>query len=133
MIIKAWWRTYNFPAIITNCSNNFGPCQNKEKFIPKIITNIKNGRKVPVYGDGKNIRDWLYVEDHVDALIKLNRPNTSKTNFCVGGNNEIENLKLLKSIILLINNLTDNKLELNEVISFVKDRKGMIEGMQFPG
>merc|ERR1711991_1132181 len=69
MIIKAWWRTYNFPAIITNCSNNFGPCQTKEKFIPTIITKLLNGQKIPVHGNGKNIRDWLFVEKHVLYLL----------------------------------------------------------------
>ena len=124
MIIKAWWRTHNFPAIITNCSNNFGPCQNKEKFIPTIIIKILNGEKVPVYGDGKNIRDWLYVEDHINALISLQNSEIFQESFCIGGGNEIENLTLVQKICSLIGNILDTNLPFNEQVNFTTDRKG---------
>ena len=124
MIIKAWWRTYNFPAIITNCSNNFGPCQNKEKFIPMIITKMLNNKKVPVYGDGKNIRDWLYVEDHVNTLEALMKSEITKDAFCIGGNNEIENIVLLEKLTDALNELNGSSLNVKDVIEYVVDRKG---------
>ncbi len=124
MIIKAWWRTYNFPAIITNCSNNFGPCQNKEKFIPTIITKILNGEKVPVYGDGKNIRDWLYVEDHINALCAIMNSEIIQDSFCIGGNNEIQNIALLEGIMSAINEFNGLSLKMQDVIEYVSDRKG---------
>ena len=124
MIIKAWWRTYNFPAIITNCSNNFGPCQNKEKFIPTIITKIINGEKVPVYGDGKNVRDWLYVEDHVNSLIFLQNSNIQKESFCIGGLNELMNLDVIEQIIGLFNEKYQKTIVAGRLINFVQDRQG---------
>ena len=124
MIIKAWWRTYNFPAIITNCSNNFGPSQNKEKFIPTIITKLLNGEKVPVYGDGKNVRDWLYVEDHVDILTKLQNSNLSAKNYCIGGGIEISNLELVGEIHSIIKHENVEKSNIESFIRFVEDRKG---------
>lgn len=124
MIIKAWWRTYNFPAIITNCSNNFGPCQNKEKFIPTIITKLLNGEQIPLYGDGSNIRDWLYVEDHVNTLIFLQNSALSMDNFCIGGSNELSNTELVKIIVKLLNDKLGLNINLEKAINFVQDRKG---------
>ena len=124
MIIKAWWRTYNFPANITNCSNNFGPCQNKEKFIPTIITKILNGEKVPVYGDGKNVRDWLYVEDHINALCAIMNSEIVQESFCIGGNNEIRNIVVLEEIMAALNELNGLSLNVKDVIEYVVDRKG---------
>ena len=124
MIIKAWWRTYNFPAIITNCSNNFGPCQNKEKFIPTIITKILNNKKVPVYGDGKNVRDWLFVEDHINALEAIMNSDIIQDSFCIGGNNEIENIVLLEKILVALNEADSLSNKMQDVIEYVIDRKG---------
>ena len=124
MIIKAWWRTYNFPAIITNCSNNFGPCQNKEKFIPTVITKILNGEKVPVYGDGMNVRDWLYVEDHVCTLVSLVNSVLTKEQLCVGGRNEYTNIDLIKKIMSILELEAKIKIDTESSLLFVKDRKG---------
>ena len=73
LLVRSWFKTYNFPGIITNCSNNFGPYQNKEKLIPKIIKNIFDKVTIPIYGNGNNMRDWIFVEDHVSALIKIGK------------------------------------------------------------
>lgn len=125
-ILKSWARTYGFPAIITNCSNNFGPCQNKEKFIPTILKSLLSGQKIPVYGKGDNIRDWLYVENHVEVLKLLMEkwPNSSQQ-FCVGGGVELSNLELIQTIWSQVKNyglITSSSWE--EDVEFIIDRKG---------
>ena len=87
----AWYHTYSLPVIISNCSNNYGPWQYPEKLIPKIIFNALKGREIPIYGNGSNIRDWLFVEDHVDALILLSKFGKIGENYCIGGNGEKSN------------------------------------------
>ena len=91
-------QTYGLPTIITNCSNNFGPWQFPEKFIPTIILKSIKNEGIPIYGEGKNIRDWLFVEDHIDALILIAKNGKPELNYCIGGNNEITNLKLVNII-----------------------------------
>ena len=83
-LVKAWQVTYNLPTLITNCSNNFGPYQHPEKLIPLVITNILRNKKIPVYGDGKNVRDWLYVDDHADALLKVLERGKIGENYNIG-------------------------------------------------
>jgi len=129
-IVRAWHETYALPTIITNCSNNFGPYQFPEKLIPLTITNILQGKEIPVYGDGTNIRDWLFVEDHCSAIdIIVNEANPGST-YCIGGNNELRNIDLINQICELID---EDAKQLNidliydkssDLISFVDDRLG---------
>lgn len=117
-LVRAYYETYGLPMTITNCSNNFGPYQFPEKLIPLAITNILEGKKVPVYGDGLNVRDWLYVEDHCRAIdAVLTRGKVGET-YCVGGQtHDINNLSVVKKILLLMGKSED-------MIEFVKDRAG---------
>jgi len=115
--VKAYVNTYNLPAVITNCSNNFGPRQSSEKFIPKAITNLLRGQKVVVYGEGKEIRDWLYVQDHCEALIEVWKKGEIGENYNIGGGTELNNLAVVSKI------LTYMKKDYSD-IEFVKNRPG---------
>lgn len=124
-LTRAFHHTFKLPIIISNCSNNYGPDQHFEKLIPLTIKKIINNEKIPIYGDGKNIRDWIFVKDHVDAIDKIFHSNMLGETFNIGGNNEINNLDLVTKII----EITDAKLSRNpnssvNLISFVEDRKG---------
>ena len=124
-LTRSFFHTFKLPIIISNCSNNFGPDQHPEKLIPLTINNILNNQKIPIYGDGKNIRDWIFVKDHVDAIDKIFHNGEIGETYNVGGNNELNNLELVKKII----EITDQKLGRTpgtslDLISFVKDRKG---------
>jgi dTDP-glucose 4,6-dehydratase len=115
-LVRAYFHTYGFPGIITNCSNNYGPYQNKEKFIPKIIDNILVGKKIPVYGKGDNIRDWLYVEDHCDALNLVLEKGKFGETYNIGGDCEMTNIDIVMDITSLITGV--------DLITFVEDRLG---------
>ena len=115
--VKAYVNTHNLPAVITNCSNNFGPRQSSEKFIPKAITNLLRGQKVVVYGEGKEIRDWLYVQDHCEALIEVWKKGEIGENYNIGGGTELNNLAVVSKI------LTYMKKDYSD-IEFVKNRPG---------
>ena len=115
--VMAYHNTYGLPAIITNCSNNYGPRQNNEKMIPKIITNLLDDKKVPVYGKGEQIRDWLYVQDHCEALIKICNEGTIGEKYNLGGECEVRNIDLVKKIIGIMQ-------KDESMIEFVKDRPG---------
>ena len=117
-LVKSYFHTYKFPGIITNCSNNYGAYQHKEKLIPKIITNYLNGKKIPVYGKGENIRDWLYVEDHCDALNVVLEKGIPGETYNIGGDTEIRNIDIVEYII---EELGGNRWDL---IEYVKDRLG---------
>lgn len=115
--VKAYVNTHNLPAVITNCSNNFGPRQSSEKFIPKTITNLLRGQKVTVYGEGKEIRDWLYVQDHCEALIEVWKKGEIGQNYNIGGGTELNNLAVVSKILTYMKkNYSD--------IEFVKNRPG---------
>ncbi len=124
-LVRAYNKTYNLSTIISNCSNNYGPYQFPEKMIPLMILNALDGKELPVYGDGSNIRDWLYVEDHCDAIWKIvNNGNIGET-YNVGGENEWKNIDLLNFILEKLANITGEKLEnYKKLITFVKDRPG---------
>ena len=125
-IIKSWIRTYNFPAIIINSSNNFGPCQNDEKFIPTILRTLLCGRKVPVYGSGDNIRDWFYVKNHVEVLNRLmdEWPSTY-CQYCLGGGIEVSNLELVRNVWSILNERGClNSESWEDKVTFVADRPG---------
>ena len=97
-LVRAWNKTFGIKTFISNCSNNFGPNQDKEKFIPKIIFNLKHGKEIPVYGSGNQIRDWLYVEDHVDALIQISEKGEVGNTYNIGGNQECSNIEIINLI-----------------------------------
>ena len=121
--VRAYFETHNLPAIITNCSNNFGPFQNKEKFIPTIISSLINKENIPVYGDGKNIREWIHVEDHVDGLIHLSKNGKVGESYCIGSGEEYSNIDIVKTICKVYDELNGTK-DSEKLISFVEDRKG---------
>ena len=129
LLVKAYMDTYHFPANITNCSNNYGPYQFPEKLIPLMIHNALEGKKLPVYGDGKNVRDWLYVEDHAKAIDMVCEKGRLFETYNVGGHNEKQNIEIVKTIIdILREELPDSdprKAHVNEdLITYVADRKG---------
>ena len=123
-LVRAWRHTYKLPFIVTNCSNNFGPWQFPEKLIPLTILKILNGEKVPIYGNGMQIRDWLFVEDHINALILIAENGFKNRDYCIGGRSEITNLNIVKKIIDNINKKTKNNYLFDDLISFVEDRPG---------
>lgn len=123
-LVTAWHRTYGFPALISNCSNNYGPYQFPEKLIPLMILNAVEGRPLPVYGDGANVRDWLYVEDHARALhLILTRGQLGKT-YNVGGRNEYTNLAVVQNICALLDGYHPTGAPHHRLITFVTDRPG---------
>ena len=101
-LVNSWHKTYNFPTIISNCSNNFGPWQYPEKLIPLTINKALNWESIPIYGNGENIRDWLFVEDHIDAILLLLKIRNIGKSFCIGGYGERSNLEVVKSICKLL-------------------------------
>ena len=129
MIVKAYMDTYKFPANITNCSNNYGPYQFPEKFIPLMINNALSGKKLPVYGDGKNVRDWLYVEDHAKAIDMVLEQGRLYETYNIGGHNEKRNIEILNIILDTLMEMLpegDERRELvsRDLITYVADRKG---------
>lgn len=123
LLVRAWQKTFDLPSVITNCSNNYGPFQNDEKLIPKVIRKCMKKDKIPVYGNGSNIRDWLFVEDHCEALISLIDLEPFSGQFCIGGSNEISNLDLVKAICNEFNK-SDENYDYLDLIEFVDDRPG---------
>ncbi|MCM1025735.1 MAG: dTDP-glucose 4,6-dehydratase [Roseburia sp.] len=129
MLVKAYMDTYHFPANITNCSNNYGPYQFPEKLIPLIINNALQGKKLPVYGDGKNVRDWLYVEDHAKAIDMVQEQGRLFETYNVGGHNEKQNIEIVRTILEVLQEVLPEgdprKAAVNEdLITYVEDRKG---------
>jgi dTDP-glucose 4,6-dehydratase len=122
--VRAYHHTFGLPVIISNCSNNFGPNQHEEKLIPTIIKNIINGSPIPVYGNGTNVRDWLYVMDHVDAIDTILHKGRVGETYCIGGGNEMNNLRLVKMICDRIDYIKEWEQDSQELITFVEDRKG---------
>ena len=125
-LARAWFETYQLPTIISNCSNNYGPYHYPEKLIPLAITNIIRGKSIPIYGNGTNIRDWLFVEDHCRALELILKSDKIGETFCIGGSNEISNIDLIN---LICNQLDKISRDLtiypsNKLICFVNDRQG---------
>lgn len=123
-LVSAWHHTYGLPTIITNCSNNYGPWQFPEKLIPLVINKIIDGEKIPMYGKGNNIRDWLYVDDHIEALVLCaTKGNVGKT-YCIGGNSEITNKKVILDICEYLDDILHLKKSSKELIKEVEDRPG---------
>lgn len=124
--VRAWGNTYGLPVIITNCSNNYGPRQHSEKLIPLMILNAVEGRRLPVYGDGSNIRDWLFVSDHAKALLKVLRNSDPSEYYLIGGDSEKSNLEVVENICDILDDLQPkvNGCSYHDQITFVKDRPG---------
>lgn len=127
-LVRAWLRTYGLPAIVTNCSNNYGPYHFPEKLIPLMILNAIDGKPLPVYGDGMQIRDWLYVEDHARALYKVVTEGETGETYNIGGHNEKANIEVVKTICSLLEELVPRKPEgvqqYQDLITYVTDRPG---------
>lgn len=124
MLVRAWHETYGLPVVISNCSNNYGPFQFPEKLIPVIILAALEQRPIPVYGDGKNIRDWLYVDDHVRALLTVLQKGVPGETYVIGGNSERSNIDLVKTVCRIIDELRPAGAPHEKLISYVKDRPG---------
>ena len=125
-LVRAWTRTYGFPALITNCSNNYGPYQFPEKLIPLMIVNCIDEKPLPIYGEGLNIRDWLFVEDHYDAIYSVLRNGAIGETYNIGGNNEISNIDIVNTICSILDELKPRSggKSYNNLITFVTDRPG---------
>ena len=121
-LVSSYIRTYKIPAIVTNCSNNYGPRQHPEKLIPKIIYNIFNGKPIPIYGNGTNSREWIYVKDHCEALIKVYQKGKSGEFYNIGSNKNLNNIEVCKKILNVSKKI--DKFNKNIKIVFVKDRPG---------
>ena len=125
-LVRAWNKTYDLPIVITNCSNNYGPYQFPEKLIPLMIINAMNNKPLPIYGKGDNVRDWLYVLDHCDAIFTVLEKGEIGQTYNVGGNNEIKNIDVVETICDILDNVIpkDNSESYKKLINFVKDRPG---------
>lgn len=123
-LVRAWQRTYGLPVLITNCSNNYGPYHFPEKLIPLIILNALEGKPLPVYGKGDQIRDWLYVEDHARALYKVVTEGQPGETYNIGGHNEKQNIDVVHTICGILQELRPQERSYGDLITFVKDRPG---------
>ena len=123
-LVRAWHETYGLPVVLTNCSNNYGPFHFPEKLVPVVILNALHGRPIPVYGDGGNVRDWLYVEDHADALLLVLEKGALGRSYNIGGENEAKNIDLVRTICAEMDRLRPQNAPHDRLISFVTDRPG---------
>ncbi|MDT8326475.1 MAG: dTDP-glucose 4,6-dehydratase [Roseovarius sp.] len=123
-LVRAWGETYGLPVLITNCSNNYGPYHFPEKLIPVVILNALSGRPIPIYGAGENVRDWLYVEDHADALLHVLEKGQVGRSYNIGGENEVSNLELVGMICAILDEQHPGKHPYGDLITFVRDRPG---------
>jgi dTDP-glucose 4,6-dehydratase len=124
-LVRAWFETYGLPVLLTNCSNNYGPFHFPEKLVPVIILNALEGKDLPIYGDGSNIRDWLFVEDHADALLTVLEKGVVNRNYNIGGENERTNLELVNTLCNILDDLCPlSSGNYADLIMFVNDRPG---------
>ena len=127
-LVRAWHRAYGLPIVITNCSNNYGPYQFPEKLIPHVILNAISGKEIPVYGNGEQVRDWLYVDDHARALVMVMKDGKVGETYNIGGRNEIRNIDVVRELCSLLKEFVPERLagfsSFEELITFVKDRPG---------
>ena len=123
-LVRAWFHTYGLPVVLTNCSNNYGPYHFPEKLIPVVILNALHGRPIPVYGRGENVRDWLYVEDHAEALLTVVARGTPGRTYNIGGGNEARNIDLVRMICRLLDARRPAGAPHERLIDFVADRPG---------
>lgn len=126
-LVRAWHETFGLPVLVTNCSNNYGPWQAPEKLIPVVILSCLNSKPIPVYGEGKNVRDWLFVDDHARALVTVVEKATPGSTWNIGCHNDVPNLAIIRKICTLMDELSPNKTRVakhEDLISYVKDRPG---------
>jgi dTDP-glucose 4,6-dehydratase len=126
LLVRAWFHTYNLPIVITNCTNNYGPYHFPEKLIPLVINNALQGKDLPIYGKGDNIRDWLYVDDHARGIILAFEKGQLGESYCIGGHNERTNLQVVETICQILDELQprrDSESYLKQ-ITYVSDRAG---------
>ncbi len=123
-LVNAWYHTYGLPVVVSNCSNNYGPNQFPEKLIPLMIINALEGRALPIYGDGKNVRDWLFVEDHARALVQVATRGAVGSRYCVGGMCEKSNLEVVQTLCAVLDEVMPAQRSFSDLISFVRDRPG---------
>ncbi len=124
-LVRAWEHTFGFPSLVTNCSNNYGPYQFPEKLIPVVILNALNGKEIPIYGKGDNVRDWLYVEDHAAALYKVLTEGNIGETYNIGGKNEMKNIDIVNLICTILDELRSKENgSYSDQITYVKDRPG---------
>ena len=123
-LVRAWAETYGLPVVLSNCSNNYGPFHFPEKLIPVVILNALHGRPIPVYGKGENVRDWLYVEDHADALLLVVQKGAVGRSYNIGGENERRNIDLVRTICALLDEMAPKAKPYADQITFVTDRPG---------
>ena len=123
-LVRAWHETYGLPVVLTNCSNNYGPFHFPEMLVPVVILNALHGRPIPVYGDGGNVRDWLYVEDHADALLLVLDKGELGRSYNIGGENEARNIDLVRTICAHMDRLRPDAAPHDRLITFVTDRPG---------
>lgn len=122
--MRAWFHTYGIPTLTTNCSNNYGPRQYPEKLIPVMIQSCLEGKKLPVYGKGANVRDWIHVEDHARGVLLALKKGIPGETYCFGGNSERTNLEVVKRICDLLDQQKPQSTSYHDLISFVTDRPG---------
>jgi len=123
-LVRAWQRTFGLPTLVTNCSNNYGPYHFPEKLIPLVILNALEGKELPIYGKGNQIRDWLYVEDHARALIKVATEGEIGETYNIGGHNEKQNIEVVKTICDILDDVRPKETKYEEQITYVSDRPG---------
>ena len=123
-LVRAWYYSYKLPIIVTNCSNNYGPYQYPEKLIPISIFNALRGREISIYGNGNNIRDWIYIDDHIDALLKVASIGKTGRTYCIGGNSEMKNIDLINIICKELDKIIPINQPYSSFIKYVKDRPG---------
>lgn len=126
LLARAWFHTYGLPVVVTNCTNNYGPYHFPEKLIPLVINNALAGKPLPIYGEGNNIRDWLYVEDHARGLLLAYEKGALGESYCIGGHNERTNLEVVHTICDILDEVKprENKQSYRDLITYVKDRMG---------
>ena len=123
-LVDSWFHTFGLPTLVSNCSNNYGPRQFPDKLIPNIIINAINSKSIPIYGNGLNIRDWLFVEDHINALLLMASKGKPGSHYCIGGSEEKSNINLCKKICKILDDLKPQKTSYSSLIKFVDDRPG---------
>ncbi len=123
-LVDSWFHTFGLPSLVSNCSNNYGPRQFPDKFIPKIIINAINSKPIPIYGNGLNIRDWLFVEDHINALLLMAIKGKPGSHYCIGGSEEKSNINVCNKICNLLDDLKPKESCYSSLIKFVDDRPG---------
>ncbi|WP_304168567.1 dTDP-glucose 4,6-dehydratase [Phenylobacterium aquaticum] len=123
-LVRAWGRTFKLPVVITNCANNYGPFQFPEKLIPTVVLRAMEGKSIPVYGDGRQVRDWLHVDDHADALLTVLQKGRLGETYCIGGDSNLRNIEVIKILCAHLDKLAPSNVPHESRIQFVADRPG---------